>query len=269
MRPGQHPGERMYSSEAIVDGFPGKSKSHGAFGWSSLWLLQGLDRCVLIDTGPPAYMPLIHRVLRAHGLTTANITDVVLTHLHWDHVGNVTMFPDATLWVGEEELAWAAQQAPGTQFISDLHVQYLLQAGDRVQRIKAESQVLPGIVGLGTPGHTPGHLAFLVESREGALIFAGDAVKNAYELATSRVDSTMNDELSRASVARLRGLLSETSGRLIPGHDVPLLAAGDGIERAAAQVAEISVFADACRGEQHQSISLEGPQPATKGADRQ
>ena len=34
----------------------------------------------------------------------------LVTHMHWDHVANFTMFPNATTWVGERELAWAAEQ---------------------------------------------------------------------------------------------------------------------------------------------------------------
>ncbi len=110
-------GSSGYVARPLVEGFPGKSSSHGAFGWSSLWLLDDGVRRVLIDAGQPAYIPLIHAGLERLGLTTDDVTDVLLTHMHWDHVSNFPMFAHATTWVGEKELRWAADQPAGTPFI--------------------------------------------------------------------------------------------------------------------------------------------------------
>jgi N-acyl homoserine lactone hydrolase len=244
----------MYELHSLVDGFPGKSSSHGAFGWSSLWLLQHQDRRVLIDAGPPAYMPLIHAGLAEHGLDTGDITDVVVTHLHWDHVGNFTMYPNATTWVGEEELAWAATQRAGTAFIPDLHVQELLRRREGVERMRDGQELLPGITAIASPGHTPGHLAFHVETMDRSHIFAGDAVKNVFELNTLDVDSTMDAEASRASVDLLRSLLRDTGGVLVPGHDVALALDGADAVRMTPQSSTIGFFADGVRGEVDRSI---------------
>ncbi|MEV4737631.1 MULTISPECIES: MBL fold metallo-hydrolase [unclassified Microbacterium] len=244
----------MYTLHSLVDGFPGKSSSHGAFGWSSLWLLQDEERRVLVDAGPPAYIPLIHAGLAELGLTTADITDVLVTHLHWDHVGNFTMYPNATTWVGEDEMAWAATQPPGTPFVPDLHVQELQRRTEGVERMRDGQEVLPGITAIASPGHTPGHLAFHVEAADRSHVFAGDAVKNVFELNTLRVDSTMDADASRASVDRLRSLIRDTDGLLIPGHDVALGLDGAEAVRLAAQTARIGFFADGVQGEADRSI---------------
>ncbi|KNY05948.1 MBL fold metallo-hydrolase [Microbacterium sp. GCS4] len=244
----------MYTLHSLVDGFPGKSSSHGAFGWSSLWLLQDDDRRVLVDAGPPAYIPLIHAGLAELGLTTADITDVLVTHLHWDHVGNFTMYPNATTWVGEEELSWAGTQPPGTPFVPDLHVQELQRRTDGVERMRDGQELLPGITAIASPGHTPGHLAFHVEAADRSHVFAGDAVKNVFELNTLRVDSTMDADASRASVDRLRSLIRDTDGVLVPGHDVALGLDGREAVRLAAQAARIGFFADGVQGEADRSI---------------
>ncbi len=244
----------MYTLHSLVDGFPGKSSSHGAFGWSSLWLLQQGDRRVLVDAGPPAYIPLIHDGLAELGLTAADITDVLVTHLHWDHVGNFTMYPNATTWVGEEELAWAATQPAGTKFIPDLHIQELLRRTEGVERMRDGQEVLPGITAIASPGHTPGHLAFHVETAERAHVFAGDAVKNVFELNTLQVDSTMDADASRASVDRLRSLVRDTDGLLVPGHDVALGLDGGEAVRLAPQSAQVGFFVDGVIGEADRSI---------------
>lgn len=230
----------MLSAQPLVHGFPGKSSSHGAFGWSSLWLVQMEGRRILVDTGPFAYIPLINARLASLGLSPADITDVLLTHLHWDHMANFTMFPTATVWVGASELSWASAQPPGTPFLSDLHVAELRSYGDRLEAVQPGREVIPGVTALDSRGHTPGHLAFCVAIQEGDMIFAGDAVKNAAELASGDVESTMDATASRASIERLRSLMRDRSARLVPGHDVPLQLTGNQVVRVVAEDVDIS-----------------------------
>ncbi|QUW20144.1 MBL fold metallo-hydrolase [Agrococcus sp. Marseille-Q4369] len=243
-----------YTAHPLVQGFPGKSASHGAFGWSSLWLLDDGQRRVLVDAGQPAYIPLIHEGLGRLGLTPSDVTDVVLTHMHWDHVANFTMFTEATTWVGEQELTWAADQPAGTKFIPDLHVQELLRRTAGVEQISGEREILPGIHAIASPGHTPHHLAFYVEAAADGLVFAGDSVKNIYELATKRVDFTMDAEQSERTIDRLRSLLSDTAAALVPGHDVSLALTDGEARRLHEQHAEIGFFADGVHGERDRSI---------------
>lgn len=247
-------GSSGYVARPLIDGFPGKSSSHGAFGWSSLWLLDDGTRRVLIDAGQPAYVPLIHAGLERYGLTTDDVTDVLLTHMHWDHVSNFPMFANATIWVGERELRWAADQPSGTHFIPDLHVQELLRRASGVARMSGGQEVLPGIHAIDSPGHTPHHLAFYLERADEQRVFAGDAVKNIYELASSRVDSTLDADASVATIGALRSLLTDTGATLVPGHDVELRWADGEARRHHPQRAAIGYFADATRGEEDRSI---------------
>lgn len=247
-------GSSGFVARPLVEGFPGKSRSHGAFGWSSLWLLDDGVRRVLIDAGQPAYVPLIHAGLERLGLTTDDVTDVLLTHMHWDHVSNFPMFANATTWVGEKELRWAADQPVGTPFIPDLHVQELLRRSERVERMVAGQEVLPGIHAVDSAGHTPHHLAFYLDRAADKRVFAGDAVKNVYELASGRVDSTLDAEASAATIDAMRSLLTDTGATLVPGHDVELRWDGRTAQRRHPQRAEIGFFADASTGEEDRSI---------------
>lgn len=244
----------QYTAHPLVEGFPGKSASHGAFGWSSLWLLDDGTRRVLIDAGQPAYIPLIHAGLERLGLTPGDVTDVLLTHMHWDHVSNFTMFENAVTWVGEDELAWAADQPVGTKFIPDLHVQELMRRTEGVERMRPGQEIIPGIHAVESAGHTPHHLAFFTDRTERPLVFAGDSVKNVHELATFRVDSTMDDEASVRTIDRLRSLMRDTAGLLLPGHDVGLALDGAEVHRVREQRAQIDFFADALSDETDRSI---------------
>lgn len=234
-----------YIAHPIVDGFPAKSPSHGAFGWSSAYLLLGHGRIVLVETGPPGYVPLIRAALAAQGIDVHDVTDVLLTHAHWDHLSNIMMFPGARLWIGAAELEWASRLPADEPFMSPLHTRELLARGEGVGLLDDGDRFLPGIEALATPGHTPGHLAFAVDAIEDPLIFAGDSVKNLHEFVTSDVDSTLDPEASRTSIRRLRRRVEQTGAVLVPGHDVPLRFSSGSVARTRPQRAEIGFFATA------------------------
>ena len=69
-----------------------------------------------------------------------------------------------------------------------------------------EAELLPGITLVPTPGHTPGHQSVLIESSEGRIVIAGQAVYDAAEFDGAAPTSEWDDELYATSAARLRGL---------------------------------------------------------------
>src|SRR5699024_2431022 len=175
------------------------------------------------------------------------VTDVLLTHSHWDHLSNIMMFPQAQLWIGGAELAWARELPTGTPHQSPLHVAELVRRGDCLGLVSDGDSPAPGISVIDTPGHTPGHVASAVETADGPVVFAGDSVKNIHELATAEVDMTLDAAASRTSIERLRSHLEETGGVLVPGHDVPLRLDGGAVTRVRPQQAQVTFFAGAGR----------------------
>lgn len=212
-----------YSAHRLATGFPGRSTTHVGMGWSSVYLVQAAGATVLVDTGPPAYVSLLKAGLAELGLRPGDVTHVLVTHLHWDHVCNFTMFDSAQVVVAEAELDWASRQPAGTLHVPDVHVEKLQRVRDQLLLVRDGEQPLPGISVLATPGHTPGHVAYQVPTTHGDLLFAGDAVKNRRELATGEAESTLDPDASRASILGLRDRLAGDPGSaLVPGHDVRL-----------------------------------------------
>lgn len=245
----------MYKLNVLVSGFPGKSSSHGGFGWSSVCVLRSEEHIVLVETGPPAYMPLLQQRLSELGLGPEDISHVLITHLHWDHVGNFTMFPNAQVLVSEAEMRWGSAQPPGTTFIPDLHIRALADSAS-TRLVSGSEEVLPGISSIDTRGHTPGHLSFLGPTHDGNVVFAGDSVKNRYELATGDVDSSMNIKDSRSSVSLLKNMMTQDSSMtMIPGHDVPLRLRDGRVHAECAQKADLSVFLNTSIGAEPRNIS--------------
>lgn len=115
------------------------------------------------------------------GVKPEEIDIVVLTHLHWDHVGNVTKFPNARFIVSSEEMRIALNPPPC------LYSAYeALQSGMEpeflkvIERIKTvemkEREIVEGVRLIPLPGHTPGTIGVVVETDKGPYVIAGDAV---------------------------------------------------------------------------------------------
>src|SRR5215217_939093 len=83
-----------YEVDILVHGYPGKAVCHGGLGWSTIALLRGHGRVALVDVGSFGQrQPLLDELARL-GLSPAEVTDVLLTHSHWDHSVNWVMFPE-------------------------------------------------------------------------------------------------------------------------------------------------------------------------------
>ena len=180
----------------------------------------------LIDTGSFGQRQLILDRLAANGLSPSDVTDVLLTHSHWDHSVNWVMFPKARIYIGSYELAWALKEPWGVSPIPELYVREL-EGSPQTVRIDAGVETLPHISVRAAPGHTPGHVIFLLSGLSHDVIFTGDAAKNRAELISRTADMTYDQTVSRQSIDAIWELWRRRSGTvLIPGHDVPMVLDG-------------------------------------------
>lgn len=247
----------MYQIDLLVQGFPGRAVCHGGLGWSTVTLLRGAGRVILVDVGAFGVRRELARQLSARGVAPKDVTDVVLTHAHYDHAVNFTLFPQATVWIGADELAWAARQPPGFNPLPELYVRELASSA-RVRRIAGEEEFLPGLQALCAPGHTPGHLLFYLTANDAPVLFTGDAAKNRAELLSGQVDASEDHAQSRTSLQTIwRYWRAQPGTVLVPGHDLSMRLDGAGRpeyigERRAAIAAwfsesiEISTTIDLC-----------------------
>jgi N-acyl homoserine lactone hydrolase len=218
-----------YSVDALVQGFPGRATRHGGLGWSGVTLLRGDGRVVLVDSGGFGVRGPLADALAARGVPPGDVTDVLLTHVHYDHAVNALLFPRASLWIGAADLEWARAKAPGFDPVPELYAAEL-DRHPHTRRIEGDGPVLPGVEAIAAPGHTPGCLVYRVAAQDGpGVLFAGDAVKNRAELISGEVDMTVDREASEASVRLVRDLWHATPGAiLVPGHDLPMRLGPDG-----------------------------------------
>jgi len=215
--------KKDWQLDILVQGYPGKSVCHGGLGWSTIVLLRGYDRVALVDCGTFSHRANLINGLKRHGLTPADVTDVVLTHSHHDHAINWVLFPKATIWIGGAELDWSLQEPWGSTPVPELYVRELA-ASPQLKRITAGQTILPGMTAYDAPGHTPGHLIFYMEGQERDVLFTGDAAKNRVELLTRAADMTYDASVTAASIDTMWRFWQQRPGTmLVPGHDLPML----------------------------------------------
>ena len=210
---------RRWSLDLLIQGYPGTTRCHGALGWSTVAMLRSADEVVLVDTGGYMQRDLLTARLAEHGVQRDQVTAVLLTHCHSDHMLNWPLFPRARVFVSGAELDWALAQPIGFWFIPEFHVAELADRGG-VERVTDGDEIFAGVRVLATPGHTPGHVAYVAATGSGPVVFSGDAAKNLAELATGAVDMTLDAAASARSAARLRSLAADDDAtRVVCGHD--------------------------------------------------
>jgi glyoxylase-like metal-dependent hydrolase (beta-lactamase superfamily II) len=156
--------------------------------------------------------------LAALDLKPSDIRYLALSHSHPDHVGNLNLFPQATLVVQKAEYDWV-QPFGGPRFKPEQPV--IKAEGDR-DLFGDGSVVL-----ISTPGHSPGHQCLLVKlPKTGAVLLSGDAVHTRANWDSHRVpERNFNMAQSLASLDRMAVVLKENNAQLWIGHEtgeVPL-----------------------------------------------
>jgi glyoxylase-like metal-dependent hydrolase (beta-lactamase superfamily II) len=170
-----------------------------AFDWAlNVVLVRSGGQTILIDAGlgadPELNLPRAGQTVRrleAAGIDLGAVTDVVLTHMHMDHVGGLLvegvkerLRPDLRIHVAAAEVKfWQSPDFSHTSmpqgFPDALRVapkRFTREYQSQLRLFDDEHQVAPGVVVRRTGGHTPGHSVVRIASGSDALTFAGDAV---------------------------------------------------------------------------------------------
>ena len=234
--------DSVYDIDIVVQGFPGKSVCHGGLGWSSVVLLRAHGRLALIDTGNMSMRTMLIKRFAERGLKPADITDLLLTHSHHDHSANWTMFPKARSVIGADELAWSLTVPWGETPVPELYMREL-NGWPTVHKAAEGEEIFPGITAHLAPGHTPGHLVFVMHAPERDVIFCGDAAKNRAELVSGKTDMTYDADVSRASIDAIWAMWRKQPGNIVvPGHDVPMVLENGAIKYIGEREAAISAW---------------------------
>jgi N-acyl homoserine lactone hydrolase len=164
----------------------------------------------------------LHSQLAEIGIATDEVDYLALSHLHVDHVGNVGLFPRATVLLqrGEHEAGYG----PDPERYTLIPDTYAALDRDRIEVVEGDHDVFgDGLVVMKPlPGHTPGHQGLLVVLPEtGPVLLAGDIAYSAGDYAQSAVRSLNVDlEASRRSIETAKALERDRGAKVWLHHDL-------------------------------------------------
>ena len=203
----------------------------------NLTLLRRGDRLVLFDAGAgPLFQDTAGKLIDSldqAGIDPAEVTDIVFTHAHPDHLWGVLddfddlLFANARYWMNRNE--WDFWRAPGTlNAMPEARKSFVVGAQNRMAAIEeqislfdAGAEILPGVEAVATVGHTPGHTSFMVHGGDEPILVVGDAIANAvisFERADWRMGTDQDPELAVQTRQRLLDRLAGDRARMIGFH---------------------------------------------------
>ena len=199
------------------------------------WLARNGERTVLVDCGfddvrtrERGYRQDTHplALLERLGVQAEDVDHVVLSHMHFDHIGNVDLFPRATFSIARAELEfWTGPYADREHLAiagntTEIALVDRLSQEGRVQLIEAASEVLPGIRTTPVRGHTAGQLITEVSGRTGPIVLASDAIHFYEEMHLDRPFWLFCDlEGMYRGYDMLRRIEARPGTTVVAGHD--------------------------------------------------
>ena len=163
--------------------------------------------------------------LRLLGIDSAAIRHVILTHFHFDHVGNIAEFPNATFVVQDREMAfWTGRYAGKVAIRAIVEPEDVLALvrqnfAGRVRFVDGSAEIVPGISVHHVGGHAAGLQVVAVQTARGTVVLASDATHyyaNMDEDRPFRIVSNLPQMYDAFETVRT---LAGSPDRIIPGHD--------------------------------------------------
>lgn len=201
-----------------------------------VWVASNAERTILVDTGFSPHggavrgrtmladMPALFARL---GADPAAAPTVIITHAHYDHIGNLGLFTSSPIVMARREYEfWTGDHARHLLFhhaVEDDEIALLarLVAEGRVELFAGRHTVAPGVEVIELGGHTPGQSVVKVATSAGAVLLASDAVHYYEEYEANMPFSTVADLVAMyAGFATIRGMVDRGEVQhLVAGHD--------------------------------------------------
>jgi glyoxylase-like metal-dependent hydrolase (beta-lactamase superfamily II) len=203
-----------------------------------VWLIRGGDRTILFDSGfhrdtflkdfpMKEYLPPDEAVKTA-GVPPEAVTDIVISHAHWDHMGGIDLFPKATVWIQREEYryytgdAWQAKGDHDGIDPADVRELVRLNTEGRVRLVDGDNvEIFPGIRVYTGSRHTYAS-EYLCVNGTPSFVLASDNAYFYLNLSARLASATFSDADHAANIAQQARMirLAGSPDRVVPGHDM-------------------------------------------------
>jgi glyoxylase-like metal-dependent hydrolase (beta-lactamase superfamily II) len=204
-----------------------------------LWVVKGDGGAFVVDCGVapalaqkmnlPGYVNPI-RLLERMAIDASRLKRVVITHVNFDHISGIELFPSATFYIQEKEFNFwikdpVAQKPPFLMLTDPVGNGHLaaLEGTNRLVVVKGDQEILPGVELLLAPGHTPGLQAVAVNTRRGTAILGSDCGHVFKNYETEIPSSFIIDMVAwMKTYDKLKSRVSSPD-LFFPGHDMKML----------------------------------------------
>ncbi len=199
-----------------------------------VWAAVSSEQTVIIDTGFTAEVAAARgrnhlrcptEGLKALGIDCFHVPHVILTHLHYDHVGNLEKFPAATFIVQTDEMAfWTGRYASKEHFhtlIEPVDILALVRENfaGRVRFVSGSEEIVPGISVHKTGGHAAGLQVVQVETASGSVVLASDASHFYANIEEEKPYSVVANLPQMYDAFKVVHSLATSPAHIVPGHD--------------------------------------------------
>lgn len=197
------------------------------------WVVRNSARTIVVDTGFRPEVALrrgrelltpVPEALRLAGVEPLDVSHVVLTHFHYDHIGNLDLFPRSQVIAGSIEFDfWTGEVAEQPIFCTAVEADEVdlvrkAQAEQRLTLVPDEDPRIPGVSFREVTGHTPGQIVVEVQTAGRPVVLASDASHMYEEFEKERpfhIASSLPDMYTGLKWLKMRS----NDVEVIPGHD--------------------------------------------------
>lgn len=209
-----------------------------------VWVVRTADADIVVDVGFTSRVA--KRRDRPHfrepseavallGVDVTKVSYVILSHLHYDHSGDLDPFTSARVVVQEDELRfWTGRHAWRPEFrrlveSEDLERVVRLNLEGRVDLVSGTVEIVPGVAVHQVGGHTPGTQIVTVETARGTVVLASDSSHLQSHAATGMPANLVTDLPAMYDAFETINLLASSPDLVIPGHDPEVLERFDAV----------------------------------------
>lgn len=200
------------------------------------WLLRGENgRNILVDAGYIDSSKTVNKnyvrpdiVLNRINLNSSDITDIILTHPHYDHISGITLFPDAKVWMHKDDFDYFVGEAWQENGFSigfqknDVRNIIEINLQGRLKLVKGDNiEIIPGIKIFTGSKHTFENIYLLVNSNSEAkkVVIASDAIWFYYNYEKMLPATLCIDPKAYVNAMKRMGTMVKDPDLIIPGHD--------------------------------------------------
>ncbi len=199
-----------------------------------VWALRSENRTVVVDVGfnraegerrGREFLRCPSEGLAMIEIDAGTVTDLIITHLHYDHVGNLDKFPKARFHLQDSEMSYATgrsmthQVLRGAYAVDDVVEMVRLIYGDRVVFHQGDDDIAPGVSVHHLGGHTRGLQAVRVHTARGWVVLASDASHYYANMAQGNPFPIVENVTQMLEGHRRMKTLADSEDHIVPGHD--------------------------------------------------